>query len=600
MSAVTDTTDHRWESVELENPSPHIGLLCRELGISPLLARLLVIRNLHDPFAAEQFLNPRPEHCHDPFLMRDMHRAVERLQHALRRQEQVVVFGDYDVDGTAGAVLVYRYLKRIGMRAHYLIPERLSNGYGLTKPALLEMARRRTRVVVTVDNGSTAVEEAQTAQDCGIDLLITDHHQLGDVRPPVYALVNPGQPGCAYPFKGLCGTAVAYKLIQALDQSLTQQGHWEQTSYLRPEVVRDLDLVALATLADRMPLLGENRILVRAGLERLNPCERPGLQVLMSACGVRGTATASLISHRLIPKLNSVGRMNEPQLAARLLLAHSLMEARPLVKKLMAMNDKRRRVEQEVFRSALAQAADQMHLPALILTQTDWHPGVMGSVASRVASHLGKTTFMLTRAPNTAEQQSSPQELTVGSARVVGDLNLCVLLSEFTDLLERFGGHPAAVGMSLESRNLERFRKRFQETVREASTPTMASAPALPAVEAWLQPRELHPKITRDLLRMSPFGTENPEPILGIRHASPQRPTVFGQQHLKFELEDSGAPLEVIAWNHAEWFPQPQHAYDLVVTPQLHIRHSGASKVQLRALDMYPSVAPRRSPQSRH
>ena len=594
MRAVPVTTDHRWESVELENPSPHIGLLCRELGISPLLARLLVIRNLHDPFAAEQFLNPRPEHCHDPFLMRDMQRAVGRLQQALQRQEQVVVFGDYDVDGTAGAVLVYRYLKRIGMRVHYLIPERLSNGYGLTKPALQEMARHRTRVVVTVDNGSTAVEEAHIAREWGIDLLITDHHQLGEVRPPAYALVNPSQLGCPYPFKGLCGTGVAYKLIQAFDQSLTQQGHWEQTGYLRPEVTRDLDLVALATLADRMPLLDENRILVRAGLELLNPCGRPGLQVLMSACGIRGMVTASVVSHRPIPKLNSVGRMNEPQLAARLLLAHSLMEARPLVKKLMAMNDERRRVEQEVFRSALAQAAEQMHLPALILMQTDWHPGVMGSVASRVASHLGKTTLMLTRAPNTVEQRSSEQELTVGSARVVGDLNLCALLSEFTDLLERFGGHPAAVGMSLESRNLERFRKRFQETVGGTSAPVPTASSPLPPIEAWLQPRELHPKTTKDLLRMSPFGPENPEPVIGVRQARPCKPRVFGQQHLKFVLEDSGAPLEVIAWNHAEWFPQPQQAYDLVVTPQLHVRRTGTPKVQLWTLDMYQSVTPRR------
>jgi single-stranded-DNA-specific exonuclease len=572
--------DLSWENLELSQSASHIELLCKEFGISKVLARLLVQRNLHQLQDADAFLHPSPEQSIDPFSMADMHKAVERLWQALRRGEAVVVYGDYDVDGTAGAVILYRYFKRIGIRAHYFIPERLKDGYGLTEATLLELKRRKTDLIVTVDNGSTANNESRLIRELGMELLITDHHLLGDEVPEATAILNPQQQRCPYPFKGLCGTGVAFKLLQALDLTLEERGFWDQTGYIRPDLSRDLDLVCLATVSDRVPLTGENRFLVREGLKILNDHPRPGLQALMRACQLRGQVTPATISFKLAPKINAVGRLSDPRIGARLLLSHSLSEARPYADKLLQLNAERQHIEREIFHSALLQASEQQHLSAIILYDESWHPGVMGNIATKIARQFHKTTLALTRCNG---------DLLAGSARAINGVDVRMALQHCSEMLERFGGHQAAAGLSLMSHNMEMFRERFQALMEmEIDGPLPEDDPDKLYIEAWLDRTDLTPQVTEELLKMAPFGTQNPEPVIGIRDARANAASVFGNNHLKFNLHTPQRNYEVVAWDHSDWYPHLQGRFDMAVSPQI-VQRFNQTTLQFRALDLRPT-----------
>lgn len=556
------------------------------MSIPVVLAQLLVQRQLADSLKADAFLHPHVEQCHSPWLMRGMDAAVQRLDQALSQHDRVVVFGDYDADGTVGAVLLYRFFKRLGLRAQYFIPDRFTCGYGLNEPVLQRLRERGTDLIVTVDNGSTAVSEVEVARRLGMDIIITDHHQLGEELPDCAALVNPNQPGCPYPFKGLCGTGVAYKLAQAFDQHLEANDYWKESGYLRPELERDLDLVGFATIADRMPLLDENRYLVKEGLRLMNPCLRPGMQALVQASGVRGAVTPSVLSHKLVPKINSVGRMDNPALGAKLFLARSLSEARRYANLLLELNRERQNVEQEVWRSALDQAYRQANNAALILMDPSWHPGVMGSIAARAAHMFNKTTFALTLSPLCSE--GPDRQLAIGSARVSGNLDLCEMLSGVADLLEKFGGHPAAAGVSLFCENLTPFRERMTQAVEERENAPDQVPLEEPAVDAWLRPEEFNADLAQGLLDLSPFGMNNPEPILGVRHARVERSKIFGGQHVKFWFRGA-RQVECIAWNLADSLSDVKGPVDLIISPQVYGRTCQEQMIQFRALEVRPA-----------
>jgi single-stranded-DNA-specific exonuclease len=554
-----------------------VNRIREELRLSKVVAELLTIRQLEKLEEIEAFLYPRFEHCSDPFLMADMEIAVERILKALSQGESLVVYGDYDVDGTAGAVILYRYLKRIGLRAHYFIPERLKDGYGLTKKTLVDLKSRKTDLILTVDNGATAVDEALIIRDLGMELLITDHHLLGDVIPNATAMVNPHQPNCKYPFKGLCGTGVAYKLLQALDQNLTERDYWQRTSYIRPDLMRDLDLVCLATIADRVPMIGENRFFVQAGLEVLNEHPRPGLQALMRASHQRGRITPTTISFKIAPKINAVGRLSDPRIGARLLLSHSLNEAKPYAEKLIQLNSERQTIEREIFHSALRQASEQAHLNAIIVFDENWHPGVMGNIATKISRQFQKTTLALTR---------NQGELLGGSARSLDGFDVRSVLENCSDVLERFGGHQAAAGLSLMAKNMEAFREQFQYLMSGKESGKKIGENFL-EIETWINEEDLSPQLASDLLSLAPFGTNNPEPVIGIRKAKPHSISLFGSNHLKFKLINDDQEYEVVAWDNSDWYPHLRGHFDIVVSPQI-ISRFNRDALQFRVLDLRP------------
>ncbi len=569
-----------WQSQETCDEEKHVKQLCSDLGLSPTFGKILVRRGMCEVETVYRYLHPSSDQCHDPYLMRGMEQAVERVYLALRRREKVVIYGDYDVDGTAGTVILYRYFKRIGIRVHYFIPERLKDGYGMTESTLSELRRKKTNVIITVDNGSTAVEESKLLKRMGIDLIITDHHQLGTEMPVATAMLNPQQPLCKYPFKGLCGTGVAFKFLMAFDRHLTQQGYWEYSGYIRPDLQRDLDLVAFATVSDRVPLVDENRVYVQRGLELLNHSPRPGLQTLIRESNIRCPITPNVISFKLAPKINAVGRLADPRTGARLLLARSHMEARPYAQKLIEVNTERQQIERQVLLAASELAETQEDQDVIILVNENWHPGVVGSVAAKIAGRFHKTTVALTH---------SGDSLFVGSIRAVDSFDVCSALQDCSDFLEKFGGHKAAAGLSLLNANLNEFCTKFRSFVEGNLQQSSSESCESLNIDAWIQAQELETGLTQELLQMSPFGVLNPEPVLVLRNTKPTDAMVFGNNHLKFYVDTSECNVEVFAWDHSDWFAKVKGHVDIAMIPQTHMDSNGGTRLQFRAVDIKPT-----------
>ncbi|MGK5095243.1 single-stranded-DNA-specific exonuclease RecJ [Deltaproteobacteria bacterium TL4] len=564
-----------WKTADIAANKHHVSHLCQEFGITPILAQVLVARNLLDISVVENFLNPSVNQCHDPFLMHDMEHAMDRILYAIHRGEKIAIYGDYDVDGTAATVIVYKYLKRIGVRVYYFIPERMKDGYGLTEKTLRELKRKQVNIVITVDNGSTAVEEALLIKKMGMDLLITDHHRFGDKIPEAQAIVNPKHPRCLYPFKGLAGTGVAYKLLVALDQSLTEQNFWYRSGYIRPDLERDLDLVALATIADRVPLIDENRFFVQRGLQLLNHAPRPGIQALLKASNTHGKITTATVSFKLAPKINAVGRLSDPNTGVRLLLSRSLMEARPHAEALIEVNIERQRMERLALNSAILSASEQHDQKVIILISEHWHPGVIGNVATKIAGQFHKPTLAVTLSGN---------KIALGSVRSVGNFDICSVLERCSSFLEKFGGHTAAAGLSLQSQNLSLFCKKFQDMIEGGVDRTFLRDNDL-IIEAWIHEKQLGSQFVEELIKMSPFGVDNPEPILGIHDAYLKAPSVFGNNHLKFFVNTTDADIEVVAWERSEWYKRISGYFDLVVSPQV-MGPANQARIQFKALDI--------------
>ncbi|MBF0277318.1 MAG: single-stranded-DNA-specific exonuclease RecJ [SAR324 cluster bacterium] len=568
-----------WQTSEFQNEQEQITRLCNSLQISSAFAKILINRNLSEVGDVEQFLNPSSVQCHDPFLMRDMKKAVERIYSALMRREKVSIYGDYDADGTAGTVILYKYFKRIGMRVHYFIPERLKDGYGMSEETLKTLKRKNVDLIITVDNGITAISEALILKKLGMELIITDHHQVISETPVACAILNPQQPQCSYPFKGLCGTGVAYKLLIAFDHFLTEQNYWELSGYIRPDLNRDLDLVAFATVADRVPLVDENRFFVKAGLKIINSAPRPGLQKLMKECNIRRRVTPNVISFKLAPKINAVGRLSDPNTGVNLLLAHSLSEARPFASRLIQVNTERQQIERKVFNAALALAKAQKDQSLIILIDDYWHSGVIGSVAAKIAGRFRKPTVILTLFH---EKQA------MGSIRSVGDFDVCNALRNCEELLDKFGGHKAAAGLSLDAVNVKDFCHQFRTKFESGQLDAPRSGNDALTIDAWINPMTLKEGLVEELISMAPFGTQNPEPILAMENTKIKNLMVIGNQHLKFDVNTSELDMEVFAWDHFDWYTQLGGTCDIAMTLQMN-SISKKYPLQFKAIDMKQS-----------
>ncbi len=570
-----------WQTIELPGNQSQINHLCRTFQISPAFAKILMNRNLCEVEEIEQFLNPSISRCHNPFLMHDMQKAIDRLYQALLRREKVLIYGDYDVDGTVGTVILYRYLKRIGFRTFYFIPRRLQDGYGMSKATLLELKRKKAEVIITVDNGITAVEEAKFLRGLGIDLIVTDHHLLVSGIPTACAILNPQQPQCLYPFKGLCGTGVAFKMLTAFDQFLTDRGYWEFAGYIRPDLQRDLDLVAFATIADRVPLVDENRCFVKLGLEIINTTPRPGIQTLIKGSNVRGPITPNVISFKLAPIINAVGRLGDPNTGVSLLIARSQYEAKPFASMLIQVNYQRRQIERKVFNAALALAHRQKNKDLIILVGDNWHSGVIGSVAARIAGRFQKPTVILTLYHD---------KQAMGSIRGVGDFDVCAALQNCEHLLDKFGGHKKAAGLSLDVVNVNAFCNKLKKIFASHDVVVSHTCTAnYLTIEAWVNSADLKQGFVEELLLMSPFGMQNPEPVLGMRGTEPKNIVVIGNQHLKFDVDICELDVEVFAWDHFDWYTKLGGACDIAMTFQMR-NTSRETLLQFKAIDIKAST----------
>ncbi|WPB82780.1 single-stranded-DNA-specific exonuclease RecJ [Archangium violaceum] len=520
----------RWLMPEV--PQEQAAALAAELGLHPLSARVLVHRGLRSPEAASAFLSDRLADLPDPFRMKGMAAAVERLFRAIREKEHITLYGDYDVDGVCSTSLMTLFLRELGARPATYIPHRMDEGYGLNLQAVEKIAADGTRVLVTLDCGVTSVAEISRARDLGLDVVVVDHHTVPPTLPPAVAVLNPHQPGCEYPTKHLCAAGVAFNLCMGLRKKLREDG-WFATRK-EPNLKALMDLVAMATVADVVPLTGANRILVHHGLQELSAGRRYGVRALKEVAGLEADSpvTAGQVGFRLGPRINAAGRLHDASLGLQLLCSETLEAARSLAQVLDRANAERQGIESGILTEALAQAEERAeHARGFVLYSEGWHPGVIGIVASRVVERFHRPTVMVGVKDGVGK----------GSARSIEGFHLYDALSGCADLLARFGGHKHAAGLTIEAKHLPALRESFERIARQRLTPE----DLIPRckVDAVVGVKELDERAVEALQKLGPFGQGNPEPVLVLRHQV-ARPRVLphksgGAGHLKLALVDA-------------------------------------------------------------
>lgn len=490
--------------------------LSRQLSISPVMASVLLARGVTTSDEATRWMSGVQGGLHDPFLLPDMEPAVERLHQALARQERVCFYGDYDVDGVSATSLYLSFYQGLGGNACGYIPHRVREGYGLNEGAVRRLAEEGISLLVTSDCGTTSHHEIAVARELGMDVIVTDHHQTDATMPAALAVLNPHRRDAIYPFKGLCSAGLAYKVVSAYQQRYGS-GDVEPDSCL--------DLVALATVADIVPLQDENRILVREGLTHITRGARAGIRALKQVAGIAKACTSETIGFRLGPRLNAAGRLDHAMLCVRLLTTESDQEAMQIAEQLEQLNRQRQQIEEGITGEAATYLQQDEPAAAIVLGSRDWHLGVVGIVAARLVDRFHRPSIVMA---------IDGQGIGKGSARTVEGFNLYQGLSECKDLLEAYGGHPSAAGLTLKEPRLEEFRRRFCEVVAQWA----GSARTVPTlhVDAEVKLTDVNFDLIQELESLHPFGAGNPEPTLAVRGLDVVDARVVGEKHLKLRV----------------------------------------------------------------
>lgn len=494
-----------------------------------------------EPEAATAFLSPGLSSMLDPFLMSGMAQAVERLVTARRNGEQVCIYGDYDVDGISATALLVSGLTALGLRANYHIPSRMEDGYGLNSEALVLIRERGCNLVVSVDCGVTALEEARLCREIGLDLIITDHHQPLPALPDATAVINPHRPDCSYPFKGLAGVGVAFNLLVAVRSRLRELGFFSDNG---PDLRQWLDLVALGTIADLVPLVEQNRLLVAAGLQRMGTGCRTGLAALKQVAGVAGEVSSGQVGFQLAPRLNAVGRLESAVPGVELLLTDDPQRAAALAAELDAANTERRQVERRIFDEAvemLEAAGWSTERRSIVLSSPDWHQGVVGIVASRLVERYHRPTILI------AELEDGSGK---GSGRSIAGFHLLEALHDCAGYLLRYGGHRAAAGVTVPPGQIDRFAAAFEQAVAHRMGDT-APIPEL-LLDAAVQPEELTLQSVAELQRIGPFGMGNQTPLLLLSDLQVKEVRSFGQNNLMLRLHGERVQYKAVGWGMAD------------------------------------------------
>ena len=513
--------------------------LAGALGIGALAARVLARRGLVDAAEARRFLRPSLADLHDPWTMRDMGRAVERLVKAIRGDEKILIYGDYDVDGTASVVILAKAIEMAGGSAVWHVPHRLHDGYGMRSEVVEDAAEQGVRLIVSVDTGIRAAEEVRRAGELGIDTIITDHHLPEEGLPPALAVLNPNRADCPYPEKNLCGAGVAFKVVQALVAAL----EWPAERARRVEE-SFLKLAAIATVADVVPLTGENRAIVKHGLAGLRDVRNPGLRALLEVAGFKGAAVPSArdVAFRIAPRLNAAGRMDTARAAVELFMTRDAGRAAELARQVHEQNAERQQVEAEI-REVCERMAVEESAAALVYYAEEWHRGVLGIVAGRLAERLYRPVFVLSRNPEDGMAQ--------GSGRSIPAFHLLEALDAMRDLFVRYGGHSHAAGVTLEPERVEEFRERFNAYAAARLRPEDLQPRV--EIDAALELREITERSVAEVFALAPFGHGNPPPVFAALDAEVAGPpAALGEKHLKLMLRQNGRVLALKAWNFAE------------------------------------------------
>lgn len=518
----------KWEVRPLDKE--RAAAFAQTYGVPFFLAMLMNIRGLDDAAHLREFLG-EGEPLSDPFLLKDMDKAAARITRAVDNMEKIAVYGDYDADGVTSTAMLYSYLETRGADVIFYIPQREGEGYGMNMGAVEYLKEQGVSLIVTVDNGISSVQEVARANELGIDVVVTDHHRPQEILPDAVAVVDAYRPDDTSPYKHFSGVGIAFKLLMALEDGAGD--------------VEDLleaysDLAAIGTIGDIVPLTGENRTLIRAGLEHLSQSDRPGVQALLENAGIAGKAlTSTNVAFTLVPRINATGRMGAPERAVRLLISGYEEEAEVLSEEICADNEERRRVEAEIAEAAFAdiEAKGYMKDRVVVVDGENWHHGVIGIVASRVTERCGKPCMIISRGETEAK----------GSGRSIEGFSLFEAICACGDLLLKFGGHPMAAGITLKPENIEAFRKRINQYAAE-HFPQMPTQTV--TLDCKLNPAALSVSMAQSLTQLEPFGNGNPQPVFGLFNMELSNVTpVGGGGHLRLTLEKNGAVITAMRFN---------------------------------------------------
>ncbi|MDD5027678.1 MAG: single-stranded-DNA-specific exonuclease RecJ [Candidatus Omnitrophica bacterium] len=541
--------------------------LSKELKISKILAQILANRGITSAGQAEEFLNVRLEHMLDPFSFRQMPKAVERIKEAKNKKEKTLIFGDYDVDGITSVALLKESLRRMGVAALHYMPHRIKEGYGLTKNILQIAKEKKVKLLITVDCGIANQREVEELKKNNIDTIITDHHEpQGNTLPACVSIINPKVEGCGYKYRELAGVGVAYKLCQALSNA---------------KLADELDLVALGTVADVVPLTGENRVIVKEGLSRLSATKRPGLRALIEEAGIKNKKfNTTSISFILAPRLNASGRMDSAETSFNLLMSPDIQKARDLSKALEQHNRARQKIEGKIMEEAediINREVNFKEHKVIVVAKDDWHQGVLGIVAAKLADRFYRPAIVI----------SLDEKMGKGSGRSIKNFHLSHALGECRQFLRTFGGHAHAVGLTITRESIDDFRKSINQLARDK----LSLEDLLPSldIDVELDLGSLTEGVVEELERLEPFGTGNPEPLFytrGLRLKG--EPQSLGRQTLKFWVTDGKVTFQVIGFGMAGLLASLLEAksLDIVYTPRMDNWRDDSSII-LEARDIF-------------
>ncbi|WP_447970525.1 single-stranded-DNA-specific exonuclease RecJ [Nitrospira sp. M1] len=547
----------------------HVAQLADALGLSSITATVLVNRGICDVESARQWLSLDSPEAHDPFQMADMAKAVDRLHYAITQQEKICCYGDYDVDGISATSLYVLFLKLQGAYVEFYIPDRKLEGYGLNEAAVQRIASTGVKVLVTIDCGTSSHKEIALAQDLGLDVIITDHHQILGAHPQAFAFLNPQRTDCQYPFKGLCSGGLALKVATAYT-SKYGSSDIDVTPYT--------DLAALATVADMVPLQDENRWIVREGLKQIAGRARFGIQALKQLAGINGLCTEGMVAFRLAPTINAAGRLAHARLGVELFTSGTLTDALPIARQLDDLNRQRRAIEQEAASEAVKMINGDNLPGAIVVGDCAWHVGVVGIVASRLVERYYRPSVVVS---------FDEQGFGRGSVRSVPGVNVCELLSQCSDLLEGFGGHPAAAGLQVRQEQFPAFQQRMSE-LASAEMNEEIRCPVL-RIDAAVALQHVHPQLIRELEQLHPFGMGNPEPTFLGQQIKVLETRIVGDDHLKLVVRQEGSvPFECMGFRMGaleHCMRLENRMIDMVFVPEIN-RWNGMDRIQLRIRDL--------------
>jgi single-stranded-DNA-specific exonuclease len=550
-----------------------VKFLREELKINETLCKILVLRGITNFGEAKSFFRPDLNALHDPFLMKGMAKAVDRVSKAIAEGEKILVFGDYDVDGTTAVAVMYRFLKTMHPHCDFYIPHRYREGYGVSRQGVDFAAENDFRLIISLDCGIKSVELVKYANEKGIDFIICDHHMPDAELPPAVAILNAKQPDCQYPFKELCGCGVGLKLIQALCQH-----------YKLPDKnwIDLLDLVAIAIAADIVPISGENRLLAYFGLKKVNSNPSTGIKALMELAKMEGEVHVNNLVFVIAPRVNAAGRMDDAKKAVQLFVSENIEEAKDLAEQLHSDNTDRREVDLTITEQAFAMIENDSAMllrKSTVLHDASWHKGVVGIVASRLIEKYYRPTIILT----------DSGEKVAGSARSVLGFNVYEAIDQCKDLLENYGGHFYAAGLTMKKENVEAFSLRFEEVVATSITDEML-VPEI-TIDAVVDFKDITQKFYGIICQMEPFGPENMRPVFIAKKVyETGKSRIVKETHIKFELMQHGITMDGIGFGLADKFDmlKPNQPIDVAFTLDEN-EWNGIKRLQLRVIDIRPS-----------